>query len=263
MAPEKSPLTAIHLTILELLTKNPEGLDIGQIRALGKIEGHQHLDKRVRELYPLYEIATSHEGRRFVYKLIKKRDGDTYDYTAISKTIRAKVIHRDGRRCRMCGKTVDEDHVKLHIDHKIPREWGGPTSEENLWSLCSGCNEGKRNYFASFDPELMNTVLRHSSVHRRIAEILRMKQGEWVDCDLIEFVANFDDYQADWNKRLRELRYFDFQIDSRNRKVGRRTLSFYRLNNWPENQPEDLSVAAREFEKLRAAANKAKGKPNS
>jgi hypothetical protein len=51
--PKKKPLTAIHLTILKLLREHPEGLDIEQIRALGKIEGQQHLDKRVRELYPI------------------------------------------------------------------------------------------------------------------------------------------------------------------------------------------------------------------
>lgn len=259
---EKSP-SGILLTILKLLQAHPEGLDIEQIRQLGKIEGQQHLDRRVRSLDPLYLIERSRVGKRTIYRLIGERANGEYDYDVISKTLRAKILTRDGRRCRMCGKTIDEDLVKLHIDHKIPREWGGLTSEENLWSLCSGCNEGKKNYFSSFDPELMTTVLGHSSVHRRIAEILRMKLGEWVDCDLIEFVANFDDYQTDWNKRLRELRYFDFQIDSRNRKVGKRTLSFYRLNNWPDNQPEDLSGAAREFEKQRAATNKAKGKSDS
>lgn len=52
--PKKKPLAAIHLTILKLLREHPEGLDIEQIRALGKIEGQQHLDKRVRELYPFF-----------------------------------------------------------------------------------------------------------------------------------------------------------------------------------------------------------------
>lgn len=255
-------LSGVPLTILTLLQSHPNGLDIEQIRQLGKIEGQQHLDRRVRDLDPIYEIERSRKGSRTIYRLIGERPEGEYDYGVISKTLRAKILTRDGRRCRMCGKTVDEDHVKLHIDHKIPREWGGVTSEENLWCLCSGCNEGKRNYFASFDPKLMITVLGHDSVHRRIAEILRLKLGEWVDCDLIEFVANFDDYQTDWNKRLRELRYFDFRIDSRNRKVGRRTLSYYRLNNWPENQPADLSLAAREFEKQRAKANKAKTDPS-
>jgi hypothetical protein len=253
---KKNPLTTIHLQILDLLREHSEGLDIEQIRELGEIEGQQHLDKRVRELYPYYEIATKRSGRRFIYQFVKERSSDGYDYSVISKTLRAKIIHRDGRRCRMCGRTVDEDNIKLHIDHKIPREWGGPSNEENLWALCSGCNEGKRNYFSSFDPNLMETILTHDSVHRRLAEMLHAKLGEWVDCDLLEFVANFEDYQTDWRKRLRELRYLGLDIETKNTKIEKRTVSNYRLTNWVD-LPADLSEAARRFEAERAKKNKA------
>ncbi|MEI6175791.1 MAG: HNH endonuclease signature motif containing protein [Verrucomicrobiota bacterium] len=259
----KKTITGVPLIILEILQKHPEGLNIEQIREIGKFEGQQHLDRRVRDLDPHFIIERTRSGTHTIYRLNGERPEGDYDYDVISKNLRAKILTRDGRRCRMCGKTIDEDFVKLHIDHKIPREWGGLTVEENLWSLCSGCNEGKKNYFASFDPELMNSVLGHASVHRRIAEILRLKLGKWVDCDLIEFVANFDDYQADWNKRLRELRYFDFQIESKNQKIGKRTLSYYRLNNWPENQPADLTAAARAFERKRASTNKLKNNPGA
>jgi hypothetical protein len=180
----------------------------------------------------------------------------------LSKALRDKIIHRDGRRCRMCGRTVDEDQIQLHVDHRIPREWGGPSNEENLWALCSDCNEGKRNYFSSFDPKLMATVLPHDSVHRRLAEMLHAKLGEWVDCDLLEFVANFEDYQADWRKFLRELRYFGLDIETKNTQVEKRTVSNYRLNNWVD-LPDDLSEAARRFEVERAKRTKAKKKPNA
>jgi hypothetical protein len=158
----------------------------------------------------------------------------------------------------MCGRTVDDDQIKLHIDHKVPREWGGATEEENLWALCSTCNEGKRNYIASFDPELMKHVLSHESVHRRLVELLHSKLGDWVDCDLLEFVANFEDYQTDWRKRLRELRYFGLEIDTSREKRDRRTVSLYRLRNWAE-LPEDLSEAARRFEVVRAIRNRRSG----
>ncbi|MEO7098825.1 MAG: HNH endonuclease signature motif containing protein [Luteolibacter sp.] len=258
----KKPLAVIHREILELLRNHPDGLDIEQIRDFGKIEGQQHLDKRVRDLYPFFEISTSRHGKRYVYKLIRERHKEDYDYSTISKTLRAKVLHRDGRRCRMCGKTVDEDNIKLHLDHKIPREWGGLTNEENLWALCSGCNEGKRNYFSSFDSELMESILTHDSVHRRLAEMLHAKSGQWVDCDLLEFVANFEDYQTDWRKRLRELRYFGLDIETKNTKVEKRTLSNYRLNNWVE-LPRDLSDAARRFEVERAKENKKRKQSDS
>ncbi len=162
----------------------------------------------------------------------------------------------------MCGRTVDEDQIRLHVDHRIPREWGGPSNEENLWALCSDCNEGKRNYFSSFDPKLMATVLTHDAVHRRLAEMLHAKLGEWVDCDLLEFVANFEGYQADWRKFLRELRYFGLDIETKNTQVEKRTVSNYRLNNWVD-LPVDLSEAARRFEMNQAKRTMAKKKPNA
>lgn len=85
---KKNPLTTIHLRILDLLREHPEGLDIEQIRELAEIEGQQHLDKRVRELYPHFEIATKREGRRFIYQFVRERSSDDYDYSVISKTIR-------------------------------------------------------------------------------------------------------------------------------------------------------------------------------
>ena len=251
----ESKVSGIPLAILKILRAYPEGLDIEQIREIGKFEGQQHLDRRLRDLDPHFIIKRKRSGKRTIYQLVGERPEGDYDYAIISKKVRAKILTRDGRRCRMCGRTVDEDQIKLHIDHKIPREWGGSTEAENLWALCSGCNEGKRNYFASFDPKLMGEILKHASVHRRLAELLRAKSKEWIDCDLLEFVANFDDYQTDWRKRLRELRYFDLQISTRNKRIGKRTVSYYRLENW-KDLPEDLSAAARKFEKDRARSNK-------
>ena len=107
-----------------ILKSHPKGLDIEEIRSLGAIDGQQHLDRRLRDLDPMFIIERSRVGRRTVYRLVGERPEGDYDYGVISKTLRAKVLTRDGRRCRMCGKTVDEDHIKLHVDHKIPREWG-------------------------------------------------------------------------------------------------------------------------------------------
>lgn len=251
----KKNLSKVAAVVLKLLGDHPAGLDIEAIRELGEIKGQQHLDKRIRELYPFYEISRERVGSRILYRLIREKNGEEYDSKAISQTLRARIIHRDGRRCRMCGRTVDDDNITLHIDHKIPREWGGLTAIENLWALCSSCNLGKRNYFASFDPDLMETVLHHRSVHRRLAEMLRAKLGEWVDCDLLEFVANFEDYQTDWRKRLRELRYLGLKIKTKNTKVGRRTVSNYLLDEWVE-LPQNPSEVAQRFESQRAKANK-------
>ena len=56
----------------------------------------------------------------------------------IAKSLRYKVLERDGFACRSCG-------VKncLEIDHIIPKSKGGLTVESNLQVLCGDCNRGK------------------------------------------------------------------------------------------------------------------------
>ena len=248
-------LGPLQRRILALLQDNPEGLDIAAIRSQLGLTGQQHLDRRVRDLDPYYIIERIRKGRRVVYRLEGERPEGDWEYAAIAKDLRAKILNRDGRRCRMCGRTVEEDRVKLQIDHKIPRSWGGRTEEKNLWALCSACNEGKKDHFETFDPAQMQEVFGSDSVHYRIALLLKTQLGEWVDCDLIEFVANFEDYQADWRKRLRELRYLGFNIEMKRRKRGKRHLSFYRLIRWID-LPGDLTRGARLYEKERAERNK-------
>jgi len=60
----------------------------------------------------------------------------------ISKSVRFRILKRDGFRCRYCGKSADNGAV-LHIDHKIPRCEGGSGNEDNLVTACADCNHGK------------------------------------------------------------------------------------------------------------------------
>lgn len=65
--------------------------------------------------------------------------------SAPSKKLRMKVLQRDGRRCRICGRRPD-DHVdvELHVHHIRPhgRPHHGLTEEENLITLCHTCHGG-------------------------------------------------------------------------------------------------------------------------
>lgn len=56
--------------------------------------------------------------------------------------LRFKVFHRDGFRCRYCGKAA-ADGALLEADHVIPRSKGGLDSLENLVTACWECNAGK------------------------------------------------------------------------------------------------------------------------
>lgn len=245
------------LRILEVLRENPQGLTIAEIRELilAPEEVQQHLDRRLRELDPFFIIRRSQDGRKTVYVLVGPRPEGEWRYEKISKEKRAQVLSLAGSRCQMCGRTVEDDKITLHVDHKIPESWGGTAAMENLWAICSACNEGKKNYFKTFDAGTMTKVMNHESVHKRIAMLLRRQMHEWVDSDLIEFVANFQDHQTDWRKRLRELRYLRLVIDVRRVKRGKRSVSQYRLVKWV-TLPADPTKAVREYECKRAEKNR-------
>lgn len=59
----------------------------------------------------------------------------------ISPRTRAKILERDGFRCRRCGASAEDD--RLVIDHIQPVALGGTASSENLQTLCATCNIGK------------------------------------------------------------------------------------------------------------------------
>lgn len=255
----KKPST-IAVAILELLCASKEGLDIEEVRrGLPDIGTQQHLDRRLRELDPFHVIDRIRVGNRFVYKWVKKREEGEWGYEKISKTVRAAILHQAHGKCQMCGRTISDDGIKLHIDHKIPEAWGGNSSSENLWAICSACNEGKKNYFAEFPQDTMNTILTYKTVHERIYHLLESRFDNWVDCDLIYFVASIHTPQDDWKKRTRELRYLGLKIDEKSEKHGKRVKSFYSLRNRVP-LPDNMTQAIRKFEKDRAARNKAAAK---
>ena len=136
---------------------------------------------------------------------------------------------------------------------KVPRERGGETVPENADVVCEECNAGMEGYFKSLDPEWMGTVMGHKSIHIRLGETLKALEGEPVDAATLEFVAN----QDDWKKRVRELRYLGWEIETFNRRISEtRVSSFYRLvrsRPWPT----DPTGVIRQYERDRAERNRA------
>lgn len=253
MASGNPKLTSIHEQILALLIEHPAGLDIVEIRARlpSDIGVQQHLDKRVRELRYHYRIPLVRAEGKQVYRYEGALDQPAADAGVINKTLRAKILHKAHGRCQMCGRTVDGDRVKLEIDHKIPRAWGGATDEDNLWALCQLCNGGKRDYFSSFDDDLMRDIMSKRSVYERIAETLRLHLGQPTPSWLLEFVANADDFQEDWQKRLRELRYpvIGMAISvTRKKTITGKVESAYQLDEW-KPLPEDHKFLIKQYER--------------
>lgn len=67
---------------------------------------------------------------------------------APSAKVRVEVLVRDNRRCRLCGRSPDEDtHAFLEAHHGVP--WGdrhsGLTVKENLFTFCNSCHKGISN----------------------------------------------------------------------------------------------------------------------
>ncbi len=243
---------AIHTEILDLLKANPEGLTIYEIRdSIPDVGVQQHLDKRVRELRYYYRVPLERTEKGQVYRYRGERDDAAADDGNISAKLRAAVLHKAHGRCQMCGRTVADDEIKLQVDHKIPRNWGGTTTEDNLWALCQLCNGGKRDFFASFNDGEMKKVMALDSVYERIAETLRLHDGEPVPSWVLEFVANADDWQDDWQKRLRELRYpvIGMKIKAtRTKNESGRWIAAYQLEEW-KPLPENHKFLIKEYER--------------
>lgn len=229
-------------------------LSMSQIREILNVEAgkQEHLNRRLRELYREFEIDRRRLGTTTTYELIGRLAEPKAAHGGISKADRAYVM-RNGR-CEQCGRTVAEHHVILHADHKIPRNWGGTNDRDNLQALCSECNEGKKDYYATYDEyaEEIRQAIHHDEPHRRIGELLKAFRGAPVRGDLIERVASAKQYQEDWQKRLRELRVLGWKIEPVKKKEQGRMLTSYRLAEDPPSWPVgNIRTAIREIERKR------------
>lgn len=62
--------------------------------------------------------------------------------------LRFRVLHRDRFKCVLCGDHPARNaECRLHVDHILPWSRGGKTRDDNLRTLCAGCNVGRGNRF--------------------------------------------------------------------------------------------------------------------
>lgn len=186
-------------TILKLLkARSPKLVTFGEIR---RAVGIQEWPRRIRELRAEgweIEAVSSPRGYRLVSP---ERRGARADRDPIDAKTRYRVLHRDHSKCRRCGRGVD-DGIKLRVDHIIPRAWGGPTEDKNLWTLCEECNLGKKAWESDVNAAVMKRLLDKPSGRARLREYFKLKAGQVVTKEELQIVAGITDYQ----RRIRELR---------------------------------------------------------
>ena len=258
----------IHIRIIEVMKRFPDGVTGGQLRQELEKEGlrpeeQTHLDRRKRDLPKWFVIQKSSRKQLVngknrtvaLYKYVSDRI-NIIDEGAVGQKLRAEVIHAAHGRCQMCGRTIETQGIVLVVDHKTPRDWGGSNERANLWAICQECNAGKKAYFSSINVEsdVMKSVMSHESVHVRIGELLKaIGVDKPVSSALLEIVAG----QDDWQKRLRELRYpvIGWEIETRLHKdeSGRKRADYVLKAHKP--WPEEPTRVIREFEKKRQITN--------
>lgn len=152
------------------------------------------------------------QDRVIKYKYVRSNNSyiiqNINDYTSSSKRsgltakTKFKIRNRDGHLCQSCGKGV-KDGVKLHVDHKIPIEWGGNNNESNLWTLCDECNLAKKSFFKDdFDPKVMKSVSAQSSGYQKLKVLFENSPNKKFPPSIIQGISGI----RDWTRAIRTIR---------------------------------------------------------
>lgn len=152
------------------------------------------LGRRRRDLNPHFEIESRRFGRETKYRLAGRKS-EAQNSQGISEKVRAEVLQWG--RCAMCGRRALEDDVRLQVDHRIPQSLGGGSEMANLQPLCEECNRGKKNLLKEHGEyaDRIACAIVFDEPQRRIGELLRACEGEWVRSDILELVAHAGGYQ--------------------------------------------------------------------
>jgi biotin operon repressor len=145
-----------------------------------------------------WEIETTPHGY-ILHSLQMNNSGNKREQ--ISSKLRYQVLSRDESKCQRCGRTPD-DGVKLHVDHKVPVDWGGSNDLDNLWTLCDDCNGGKKNFFSDDDSEKMKRILKSDSGYQRLVNLFEENPNTFISSSKISVVAGIQD----WPRTIRDIR---------------------------------------------------------
>jgi 5-methylcytosine-specific restriction endonuclease McrA len=148
-------------------------------------------------------ISYDHNNSKGIYSIFEINSFQkSTKRTDLSAKLKASIRFRDGYKCQACGKGVS-DNVKLHVDHKIPLDWGGTNLEDNLWTLCEDCNLGKKNFFQDdFDPELMKLVNNEKSGYQKLVVLFQKSPNKKFSPTILQGISGI----RDWTRTIRLIR---------------------------------------------------------
>jgi hypothetical protein len=158
-----------------------------------RVSGQHNYARRIRELRAEgWDIVYSASPSGYILRSLDKTEKNADEY--INQKLRLKVLERDRFTCQLCGhkaqdKYADGEQVRLEIDHISPLKQGGKTTEENLWTLCSRCNAGKKSLFDY--PETVKNRIISVNLPDEIRESLSqaaLKRGVTVNNLLLEVI---------------------------------------------------------------------------
>ena len=170
--------------------------DLGNVvsnEKLIKVSGQHNYARRVRELRAEgWDIVYSASPSGYVLRSTEKTSKNVDEY--INLKLRQKILERDQYTCQLCGHKGNEPYadgeiVRLEVDHIAPLKQGGKTVEENLWTLCSRCNAGKKSLL-DYPETAKNKIisLNLSDDMRKKLGDLALKRGETINRVLLEVV---------------------------------------------------------------------------
>jgi hypothetical protein len=149
MVKEMSQPEEIHLRIVEIMKRFPEGISSGQIKCeLGREgippEDLRHLARRIRELDRWFIIE-----KKAIVDPAERGEQVFSDQEWTSQTLRAAVLYQAHGRCQRCGKTIKADGIRLMVERKEPEYCEDVDYRDGWWAVCEDCSVRRKACFVS------------------------------------------------------------------------------------------------------------------
>ncbi len=187
--------------ILDMLKNN-----VGKIVDNNTIRNNVGISDWARVLRTLRQEGWDIESKNnkgYVLYSLEKKSG--IQRKSINQKTRYLILARDESTCQKCGKS--SPNVELEVDHKIPvniwdKKNGDPNQIENLWTLCSMCNHGKRDFFSDEEIEIMKNVQEQSTGMKKLEIYFKAQKNKIISPTKLAVISGI----RDWPRTVRYLR---------------------------------------------------------